>query len=159
MTPYGVDPIFREAPAEAEADALLARLGVPRGSLLYVGSEEKRKNLRTLIAAHRKLSATLADPPSLVLVGPGASFDRGPKVSGDRVASTGYLKTREIRALMSASRCLVLVSLEEGFGLPVAEAMSAGLPVVCYRLHRSPWERLLLEVFLIAARLGGGSTS
>ena len=44
-----------------------------------------------------------------------------------------YLETGEIRALMAASAALVLPSLEEGFGLPVVEAMAAGLPVVCSR--------------------------
>jgi alpha-1,3-rhamnosyl/mannosyltransferase len=45
----------------------------------------------------------------------------------------GYLPTREIRALMAASTALILPSLEEGFGLPVVEAMAAGLPVICSR--------------------------
>jgi alpha-1,3-rhamnosyl/mannosyltransferase len=43
----------------------------------------------------------------------------------------GYIPTGEIRALMAASTALVLPSLEEGFGLPVVEAMAAGLPVIC----------------------------
>src|SRR4029450_10731925 len=42
-------------------------------------------------------------------------------------------ETAEIRALMATSSMLVLPSLEEGFGLPVVEAMAAGLPVVCSR--------------------------
>src|SRR5262249_60379081 len=47
--------------------------------------------------------------------------------------ATGYLAQRDLRALMAASALLVLPSLEEGFGLPVAEALAAGFPVVCSR--------------------------
>jgi glycosyltransferase involved in cell wall biosynthesis len=52
---------------------------------------------------------------------------------GPQIRATGYLARRELRALMAASAMLVLPSLEEGFGLPVAEALAAGLPVVCSR--------------------------
>src|SRR4029453_6481685 len=58
---------------------------------------------------------------------------QGGDISGSQILSTGYLETAEIRALMAASALLVLPSVEEGFGLPVAEAMAAGLPVVCSR--------------------------
>jgi alpha-1,3-rhamnosyl/mannosyltransferase len=71
--------------------------------------------------------------PPLVLVGPGSGWAQGGSIVGPQILSTGYLKTREVRALMAASSLLVLPSLEEGFGLPVAEAMAAGLPVVCSR--------------------------
>ena len=130
VTPYAMDPSFRLAPTPGDVDALLHRLGPVGGAILYVGSEEKRKNLKRMVAAYRTLAGRIADPPPLVMVGPGQSFDSGAS-SGPRVVCTGYLETREIRALMSASRCLVLASLDEGFGLPVLEAMTAGLPVVC----------------------------
>jgi len=66
-------------------------------------------------------------------VGPGSWWAQGGSAVGPQIRATGYLETREIRALMAASSALVLPSLEEGFGLPVAEAMAAGLPVVCSR--------------------------
>ncbi|MEO8502123.1 MAG: glycosyltransferase, partial [Vicinamibacteria bacterium] len=83
------------------------------------------------VAAYRTLAGRISDPPPLLMVGPGDSYDSGGGPNGPRVLSTGYLETREIRALMSASQCLVLASLDEGFGLPVLEAMTTGLPVVC----------------------------
>jgi glycosyltransferase involved in cell wall biosynthesis len=52
---------------------------------------------------------------------------------GPQIRATGYLDREDVRALMAASALLVLPSLEEGFGLPVVEAMAAGLPVVCSR--------------------------
>jgi len=133
VTPYGVDPAYRVNPTPGDVDGVLARLDLTRGGILYLGSEEKRKNLDTLVKAYKALAGRLDDPPPLVLVGPGDTFDEGDDGTGPRIVSTGYLETREIRALMAVSLCLVLVSLDEGFGFPVVEAMAAGLPVVCSR--------------------------
>lgn len=132
VAPLGVDPIYRQPPS-IDVEALLLRLAVPHGSILYVGSEEPRKNLSGLIAGYQRFASGTERPPALVLVGPGASHNSGGGASRGRVIATGYLQTAEIRALMSVASCLVLVSHEEGFGLPVAEAMAAGLPVVCSR--------------------------
>jgi alpha-1,3-rhamnosyl/mannosyltransferase len=132
VVPNGVDPAYREPIEPAEVDAVLARRGLPRGALLYVGTEEKRKNLVNLAMAYMGLARVGRVPP-LVLVGPGSHWASGGAIASPRIYSTGYLETREIRALMAGSVALVLPSLEEGFGLPVAEAMAAGLPVVCSR--------------------------
>ena len=132
VTPYGVDEAFRREPSEGQVSGVLERLNIPRGAILYVGSDEKRKNLDGLIAAYQALAAKLPDIAPLVLVGPHAGHSSG-RPGGPRVVATGYLPTHEIRCLMSASACLALVSLEEGFGFTVIEAMAAGLPVVCSR--------------------------
>lgn len=131
VIPNGVDPAYREPIAEDEVKAVLARRRLPRGAFLYVGSDEKRKNLRNLAMAYMGLSQRRPHVPPLVLVGPGSHWAQGGTISRAQILATGYMETRDIRALMAASAALVLPSLEEGFGLPVAEAMAAGLPVVC----------------------------
>jgi alpha-1,3-rhamnosyl/mannosyltransferase len=133
VTPYGVDPAFREEPSEGEVAAVLARHGLKRGAILYVGSDDPRKNLRNLAAAYLSLTTHRRGLAPLVLVGPGSHWAQGGTISGPQIRATGYLPVRELRALMSAAALLVLPSLEEGFGLPVVEAMAAGLPVVCSR--------------------------
>lgn len=133
VIPNGVDPVYR-TPVTAEAvDSVLARRRLPRGAILYVGTEEKRKNLINLAMAYMGLSRRRRRLPPLVLVGPDSGWSQGGDAIAPQIRSTGYLETAEIRALMAASSLLVLPSLEEGFGLPVAEAMAAGLPVVCSR--------------------------
>lgn len=132
VTPHGVDPAFREPLPPAQVDEALRRLRLPRGAILYLGSEEKRKNVVTLVMAYMTLARRRAMPP-LVLAGPGPEWAQGGDRIGPQIRATGYLHKRDIRALMAASSALVLPSLEEGFGLPVVEAMAAGLPVVCSR--------------------------
>jgi alpha-1,3-rhamnosyl/mannosyltransferase len=132
VIPNGVDPSYRVPMDSASVDALLGRRHLPRGAILYIGSEEKRKNLVNLAMAYLGLGGRRPRLPPLVLVGPGPEWTQG-SVLGSQIRAMGYLDIQEIRALMAASAMLVLPSLEEGFGLPVAEAMAAGLPVVCSR--------------------------
>lgn len=133
VIPNGVNPVFREPISPAEVEAVLARHSLPRGALLFVGADERRKNVVNLAMAYMGLARRRPRTPPLVLVGPGPGWAQGGSLVGPQIRATGYLDTREIRALMAASALLVLPSLEEGFGLPVAEAMAAGLPVVCSR--------------------------
>ena len=56
----------------------------------------------------------------------------------NQVIFTGYVSDRDLPALYQGSQCLVLVSLYEGFGLPVLEAMSLGVPVVASNVSSLP---------------------
>lgn len=131
VTPHGIDPFYREAPPPARVEEALRRLRLPHGGILYLGSEEKRKNLVTLVMAYMTIARRRRHLPPLVLAGPGSDWAQGGSRIGPQIRATGYLEKGDVRALMAASAVLVLPSLEEGFGLPVVEAMAAGLPVVC----------------------------
>jgi glycosyltransferase involved in cell wall biosynthesis len=133
VTPLGVDPVFHEPVPETTVETTLRRLRLPRGAILYVGTDEKRKNLVSLVMAYLSLAGRRPDVPPLVLAGPGSSWSQGGRNVGPQIRATGYLARGDIRTLMAASAVLVMPSLEEGFGLPVVEAMAAGLPVVCTR--------------------------
>jgi len=121
VTPLGVDPGWSTAAPPDEA--LRTQLGLPTSYLLFVGTLEPRKDLRTLIDAHR----LLADAPPLVLVGPAGW---GEQLDTAGCITTGYLEDDRLRRVVAGAAALVLPSLDEGFGMPVIEALATGTPVV-----------------------------
>ena len=106
------------------------------GYLLFVGTLEPRKNIGTLLDAYARLLARGGSLPRLVLAGratPAAAdwLQRiaTPPLAG-HVKYVGYVRDDLRETLYRSARLLVMPSLDEGFGLPALEAMSAGIPVV-----------------------------
>lgn len=113
-TPLGVTPL---APGETSAV-------VPeRPYFLYVGSRGPRKNLNTLLQAWEDCRGHLPGW-SLVLAGGGRAAAR------PGVVDVGNPTDTELAAILSAATAFVYPSYYEGFGLPVLEAMAAGLPII-----------------------------
>ncbi len=56
----------------------------------------------------------------------------------DRVTITGFVDDRDLAPLYALATLLVYPSLYEGFGLPVAEAMACGTPVICSNASSLP---------------------
>jgi alpha-1,3-rhamnosyl/mannosyltransferase len=104
--------------------------------VLWVGSLEPRKNLRTLVSAFARLPADLADV-RLAVVGPtgwlGADLVdvADEQRLGDRLRWLGRVSDADLRALYTGARIFAFPSLHEGFGLPVLEAMVQATAVVC----------------------------
>ncbi len=110
-------------------------LALPRepDSILFVGnSDDRNKGARYLLEAlallrdRRDLRLTVVDRKEAYLV-PALSGELG---LGDRVTLTGRVSREELARLYNGHQLLVSPSLYEGFGLPAAEAMACGTPVV-----------------------------
>lgn len=129
----------RIAPRVENDKAILDRLKLsPQRYLIYPANFWKHKNHEMLLTAfgmacHDGLAADI----KLVCTGaPGARQEWLVNAAqtmklGDRVLFPGYLPNAELAVLMANCTGMVFPSLYEGFGLPVIEAMAAGVPVAC----------------------------
>jgi hypothetical protein len=129
----------RIAPGVERDNAILGRLGlVSQRYFVYPANFWKHKNHEILltafgIACHEGLSADIK------LVCTGAPGERQAWLMkaartmnlGDRILFPGYLPNADLAALLANCVGVVFPSLYEGFGLPVIEAMAAGVPVAC----------------------------
>ena len=105
--------------------------------ILFVGEIERTKNLGIIIEAFEMLNEEVKDTFSIHVVGrKGNDYENCKKVierTGleDKVIFHDYVDDEELLALYEKAYVFVFASLFEGFGLPVLEAMTLGVPVIC----------------------------
>jgi glycosyltransferase involved in cell wall biosynthesis len=105
---------------------------------IVLGTLEPRKNHLLLLNIWTRLSATLETPPRLLVIGARGweneqvvdMLERSRRLRG-LVEEHGSLSDRKVASLMRYARAVLVPSFAEGFGSPLAEALAAGVPVIC----------------------------
>ena len=136
VTPYAADPAIR-APDAATVQARLKGAGVHAPYVLALGSSVPRKNTAGAIRAFARAAAeipdltlvvTCVDPPLEARIRRLATALR---LDDGRIVRLGFVEEETLTALYAGAGAFLYLSLYEGFGLPILEAMRCGAPVIC----------------------------
>jgi glycosyltransferase involved in cell wall biosynthesis len=131
---------------------LPAPVGLERPYLLFLGTIEPRKNVIGLVKAYLSLAERfpkLVEGTDLVIAGGRgwksektfaaiAAAQKQLGSAGPMIRTLGYVPDSEKVALMARALAFVFPSRYEGFGLPVLEAMSLGVPVITSNVSSLP---------------------
>lgn len=139
LYPWVGNEFLRTIPSE-EIELVRQRFKLPRRFWLYLGGYDYRKNVEFLLFSYA-LAARKRQLPPLVLAGSiparrhqshcdveGAQREAG--LTETQVLKPGIIPASDLPALYRAAGLLIYPSLMEGFGLPPAEAMAVGTPVL-----------------------------
>jgi glycosyltransferase involved in cell wall biosynthesis len=130
--------------ASTPASELRARLGIGGGPvILSVSAKKIHKNLERLI---RAMTLVVAQEPAARLVIPGNPTAHERELDdlasrlgiADNTIFPAYVDASDLEGLYALASCFVFPSINEGFGIPILEAMRRGVPVACSRASALP---------------------
>lgn len=153
VCPEAPAAVFRAPEDPSDTSRVLASLGLDPHApyFLYVGGRNPHKNLPRALAAFARAAQTHPEA-RFVLAGDDAAdsfhaeggiVERAIRTHRleDRVLSVGFVPDEALRHLYAGALAVVLVSLEEGLGLPAVEGAACGTP--CVATLRSPLPEIL----------------
>ena len=136
VIPYGVHPSCGTAPdpaADAKIQGLLGPVNPDAPEILHVGSTIARKRIETLLNV---FAAVRKQMPQVRLLRAGGAFTPAQEALAqdlrvrDAIEVLPYLEREELASVYRRAGVVLQTSSAEGFGLPVAEAMACGTPVI-----------------------------
>jgi len=144
VTHLAAGPEYHEIKDPSALEAVRKKYSLPHKYILFVGSLEPRKNVKTLLKGYASLSETVKREFSLVIAGakgwlnsdiPGIVKELGIEKT---TVFPGFIDKEDMSAVYSAASVFVFPSLYEGFGLPILEAFACGVPVITSNTSSMP---------------------
>src|SRR5216684_4647542 len=139
-----IDERFSNVVHTSDIQAFRQAHALTQGYILYLGTLEPRKNIATLIEAYAQLRAIFRREEKLVLAGGkgwlyDSIFEKIQKLGLEaEVIFPGFVTDSEQLLWYHSASAFVYPSLYEGFGIPVAEALACGVPVVTSNVSSLP---------------------
>ena len=127
---------------DIELENVRKKYKLPENYILYLGTIEPRKNIERTIKAFIKYKKEVKDDLKFVIVGgKGWKYDNIMKLiesMGTDIILTGYIDEEDKIPIYKLAQIFAFPSLYEGFGMPVLEAMAAGVPVITSNVSSLP---------------------
>jgi glycosyltransferase involved in cell wall biosynthesis len=115
---------------------------IPSGYILFIGTLEPRKNLKTLLQSYLTLSPETRKKHKLVIAGKkgwlAQDIEHLIRDNQTDVLYLGYIPEEQLPSLYRGALFFVYPSYYEGFGLPILEAMNCGTPVITANTSSMP---------------------
>lgn len=143
VTHLGADERFCRK-NQSEVQQVLRRYNLTKPYILFVGTLEPRKNIKTLIKAFDNLKNKYKMPHQLILAGQAGWFCEeifeaiSSSVNKSDIRHLGYILDEDVPVLMNGAQAFAYPSFYEGFGLPILEAMQCGVPVIASATSSMP---------------------
>ena len=133
---HGIESSFQPMSAEVATTHVATKYGITKPYIFYAGKIVSSKNIERLVDAFRGFRRAYEADVQLVLAG--KSYPRMGRIQetlwqaaeAEGVLRIGHVPHNDLPYLYCAARVFAFPSLWEGFGLPVAEAMACGVPVI-----------------------------
>ena len=143
------NPAFANKCSEAELQKIKVKYNLPEKYFLSVGSITERKNLLTVCKALKALNNEIP----LVVIGSGRKYEDKVKNylqennitskviflnDSDMANDKDFKNSKDFPAIYQNASCFIYTSIFEGFGIPILEAMSSGVPVIASNVSCMP---------------------